>query len=111
MNAGHRVGLPWFTLVSFLRLSTQKGVRQHPLPVDEALEFVEGWLEWETVWTPEPTERHFAVMSGLLRALPRSAMVNDVHIAAIAIEHGLTLCSADAGLRMLPGLKLHNPLQ
>ena len=111
MNSGNRIGLPWFTLVSFLRLSSQKGVRQLPLSVAEASEYVEGWLEWDAVWTPEPTDQHFRVMSELLRAVPRSRMVNDAHLAALAIEHGLTLCSADAGFRMFPGLKFHNPLQ
>ena len=110
MNAGHRVGLPWLTLVSFVRLSTQKSVREKPMSMSVALEYVEDWLEWETVWTPHPTERHFAVLSDLLRAVPRSNMVNDAHLAALAIEHGLTLCSADNGFRMFPGLKLHNPL-
>ena len=111
MNSGQRVGLPSFTLVSFLRLSSQKRVRRNPLKVAEAMEFVEGWLEWDTVWTPQPTERHFSLISELLKAVSRSAMVNDAHIAALAIEHGLTLCSADAGFRMFPGLKFHNPLQ
>ena len=111
MNSGNRVGLAWFTIVSFLRLASQRGVRRSPMPVSVALEFVEGWLGWETVWTPHPTERHFTVLSDLLKAVPRSGMVNDAHLAALAIEHGLTLCSADAGLRMFPGLKVHNPLQ
>jgi toxin-antitoxin system PIN domain toxin len=111
MNAGHRVGLSWFTLVSFVRLSTQKGVRPHPLSMADALEYVEGWLEWESVWTPEPTARHFMVFSELMRIKPRSDLVNDAHLAALAIEHGLTLCSADVGFRMFPDLKLHNPLQ
>ena len=111
MNGGDRVGLPWFTLTSFLRLSSQKNVRPIPLTVPVALEYVEGWLGWETVWTPEPTNRHFEVMSQLLKAVPRNSMVNDAHVAAIAIEHGLTLCSADMGFRIFPGLKFHNPLQ
>jgi predicted nucleic acid-binding protein len=110
MNGGDRVGLPWLTLVSFLRQSSQKGVRPIPLPLSVAMEYVEGWLEWETVWTPEPTSRHFEVMSELLTAVPRGGMVNDAHLAALAIEHGLTLCSADRGFSMFPGLKFHNPL-
>jgi uncharacterized protein len=110
MNGEDRVALPWFTLISFVRLSSQKGVRPIPLPVSVAMDYVEGWLEWDAVWVPEPTDRHFHVLSQLLTALPRTTMVNDAHVAAIAIEHGLTLCSADMGFRMFPGLKFHNPL-
>ena len=111
MNSGQRVGLAWFTLVSFLRLASQKGVRRSPMPLSVAVEFVEGWLEWDTVWTPQPTDRHFAVLSDLLKAVPRSGMVNDAHLAALAIEHGLTLCTADHGFRSFPGLRFHNPLE
>ena len=111
MNSGTPIALPWFTLVSFLRLATQPGIRKTPMTMMEALEWVNEWLEWESVWIPEPTTRHAAVLGELLRAVPRTRMVNDAHVAAIAIEHGLTLCSADVGLQAFPGLKFHNPLQ
>jgi uncharacterized protein len=110
MNSGVRIGLPWFTLVSFLRLATQHSVRQKPMLMDQALEWVHEWIEWETVWIPEPTSRHAEVLGEMLRLVPRSRMVSDAHVATIAIEHGLTLCSADAGFKMFPGLKFHNPL-
>jgi toxin-antitoxin system PIN domain toxin len=111
MNSGEQVALPWFTLVSFLRLATQRGARKVPMTMDQALTWVHEWLEWETVWIPEPTARHHLVLSDVLRAVPRSAMVSDAHVAAIAIEHGLTMCSADVGFKVFPGLKFHNPLQ
>jgi uncharacterized protein len=111
MNSGESVALPWSTLVSFLRLSTRTPARNPAFSMEEALQFVGEWLEWETVWTPQPTSRHYTVMAELLRAVPRTAMVSDAHLAALAIEHGLTLCSADMGFRMFPGLKFHNPLQ
>ena len=111
MNGGNLVGLSWFTLLSFLRLSTQPGVRRVPFTVIEALEFVEGWLEWETVWIPEPAERHAFFLAQLLRTVPRSRLVNDAHLAAIAMEHNLTLCSADADFKLFPGLRFHNPLE
>lgn len=34
----------------------------------------------------------------------------DVHLAALAIEHGLTLCSADGGFARYPKLRWINPL-
>lgn len=111
MNSYQQIALPSFTLVSFVRLSSQKRVRRNPLRVAQAMEFVEGWLEWETVWIPQPTEKHFSLMSELLKAAPHGPMVNDAHLAALAIEHGLTLCSSDNGFRMFPGLRFYNPLQ
>lgn len=111
MNGGAQIGLPWFTLVSFLRLATQPGVREAPMTMDQALDWVDEWIEWPSVWIPEPTSRHQVVLRELLRAVPRSNMVSDAHIAALAIEHGLTLCSADVGFKMFPGLRYLNPLE
>jgi predicted nucleic acid-binding protein len=34
----------------------------------------------------------------------------DAHLAALAIEHGLTLCSADSDFAKFPGLRWQNPL-
>jgi predicted nucleic acid-binding protein len=60
---------------------------------------------------PQPTERHGEVLGGLL-AQPgvRGNLVPDAHLAALAIEHGLTLCSIDADFGRFAGLKWHNPL-
>ena len=79
--------------------------------MDEALAHVQDWLDWDMVWTPEPTDRHAQIMAGLLKPLARSNLVEDAHIATLAIEHGLTLCSADIDFRMFPGLRLLNPLE
>jgi len=38
------------------------------------------------------------------------AHVPDAHLAALAIEHGLILCSADADFARFPGLRWENPL-
>jgi len=111
MNSGQLVGIPWQTLCSFVRLSTDGVSRRPALSLNEALLFVEEWLEWETVWVPEPTKQHHVVYAGLLRQVERPRLVMDAHLAAIAIEHRLILCSADADFRMFAGLKLLNPLQ
>lgn len=34
----------------------------------------------------------------------------DAHLAALAIEHGLTLCSADSDFAKFSGLRWLNPL-
>ncbi len=109
MNSGETVALPWHTLLGFLRVSTSLA-KPNPLPVKVALDFVDDWLEWETVWIPEPTADHFALVGELLRATPRSKLVPDAHLAALAIGHGLTLCSTDVDFRLFKGLRLLNPL-
>jgi predicted nucleic acid-binding protein len=37
-------------------------------------------------------------------------LVSDAHLAALAIEHGLTLYSADGGFARFPRLRWSNPL-
>lgn len=111
MNSGERVALPWHSLLGFVRIATNATSQQHALAMTTALEFVQDWLEWETVWVPEPTANHFALVSEMLRAAPRWKLVSDAHLAALAIEHGLTLCSTDVDFRLFKGLRLLNPLE
>jgi hypothetical protein len=111
LNSGERVALPWHTLLGFVRISTNPRLRPNPLPMTAALEFVEDWLEWESVWVPQPTSNHFALVAEMLRAVPRHKLVSDAHLAALAISHGLTLCSNDVDFRLFKGLRLLNPLE
>ena len=62
-------------------------------------------------WIPLPTDRHDEVFGELL-ALPgiRADHVPDAHLAALAIEHGLTLCSASSGFARFSRLRWTNPL-
>lgn len=74
-------------------------------------EQVEEWLECGPAWIPQPTERHRHVLGTLLREhAPASRLVPDAHLAALAIEHGLTLCSTDADFARFPDLRFENPL-
>ena len=111
MNSGESIALPWPALLAFLRISTNPRSQRRAIPMDTALEYVQDWLEWETVWVPEPTANHFALVNELLRVAPRSKLVTDAHLAALAISHGLTLCSNDVDFRLFKGLRLLNPLE
>ena len=72
---------------------------------------VEEWLDCPPVWIPQPTERHREVLGSLLETQANKAnLVPDTHLAALAIEHGLTLCSLDGDFARFPGLRWQNPL-
>ena len=106
-----RVGLPWSSLLSFLRLITNPRIFEKPAAVSDAWACVEGWLDSPNVWIPLPTEGYRPVLAGLLKTLDRGAnLVPDAEVAALSIEHGLTLCTADRGFARFPGLKWVNPL-
>jgi hypothetical protein len=105
------VGLPWPSLVAFLRLVTNPRVFEHPEPMHDAWRQVAAWLDCPCSFTPEPTERHREVLGELLAGSGvRANLAHDAHLAALAIEHGLTLCSTDGDFARFPGLRWENPI-
>ena len=63
------------------------------------------------MWIPQPTEKHKSVLAPLLNRLGGGAnLIPDAHLAALAIEHGLILCSSDGDFARFSGLRWMNPL-
>jgi uncharacterized protein len=108
-----RVGLPWQSLVAFLRIVTEPRIYgTGTLTVQLAWGQIEAWLSNRSVWIPLPTDRHASILKEVLRSTSRGGnSVPDAHLAALAIEHGLTLCSADRGFTRFPALRWMNPLR
>lgn len=108
LNGDRRVGLAWESLTAFVRISTHPRAALHPLDPEAAWAHVSDWLEAAATWVPLPTDRHAEVLGGLIRRYRLAGnLVPDGHLAAIAIEHGLTICSADtdfARFREIPWL-------
>jgi predicted nucleic acid-binding protein len=59
---------------------------------------------------PEATPRHADIVGRLLERETRADLVPDAHLAALAIEHGLVLCSADRDFGRFEGLRWENPV-
>ena len=111
LNGDRRVGIPWQTLGAFLRISTHPRVTLNPLTSDEAMRYVRSWVEAEPVWIPPATERTALVLGGLMaRYHITGNLVPDAQLAAIAIEHGLELLSADMDFARFKELRWRNPL-
>lgn len=111
LNGTAKVGLPWSSLLAFVRLISNRRLFPTPMPVPEAWRIVEAWLSQENVWIPAPTAKHRAVLGELmLREVTRHELVPDAHLAALAIEHGLVLCSADQDFARFRQLQWRNPL-
>lgn len=111
LNGHERVGLPWASLIAFVRLSANRRVLERPLSIQAAWREAEAWLDVDRVWIPTPTDRHREVLGRTLAAAgTHHGLVMDAHLAALAIEHGLILCSADRDFARFPGLRWENPL-
>ena len=112
LSSNDPVGLPWMSLLGFLRIVTNPRVFERPEPMHLAWNQVANWLDCKVVWIPQPTERHREVLESLLNGPGILAnLVPDAHLAALAIEHGLTLCSADSDFALFQNLRWQNPLK
>lgn len=111
LNGDRLVGLPWISLLAFLRHSTNPRINPGAPAMNIAVEQVARWLSSNRAWIPEPGENHQQTLWRLL-TLPgmKARDVSDAHLAALAIDHGLILCSADHGFARFPGLRWKNPL-
>ncbi len=111
-SGAEAVGLPWQTILAFLRITTHQRIFERPLSMNKAQGIAASWLERPQVHPVEAGANFFSVLSGLLRSAQiKGALVSDAAIAALAIEHGATLCTTDRDFARFPGLKWANPLQ
>jgi toxin-antitoxin system PIN domain toxin len=110
--SGDSVAFAWTTLLAFVRITTSPKPFTIPLTSEEASAVVSGWLNHPAVSILQPTERHWPILSRLLAdGQARGPLVMDAHLAALAIEHGTTLCTTDRDFTRFKGLRLLNPLE
>lgn len=113
LSGSGRVGLPWPSLLAFARLVSNPRVFERPLTVADAWKQVERWLNAASAWIPLPSAQHSQILAEILAAgvVHRATLLPDAHLAALALEHGLVLCSADSDFARFPSLRWQNPLQ
>jgi toxin-antitoxin system PIN domain toxin len=110
LNGAQRVALPWQSLAAFLRISTNPRAWDHPLDPQTATDLVADWLGAGPVWTPEPGPGYAEILLGLLtRYQVQGGLVSDAQLAALAIEYGLTVYSADTDFARFTDLTWVNP--
>jgi uncharacterized protein len=108
-------------LISFaslgLRCGPSSGLQQNsrvferPLFVSEAVAAISSWLARPAAGILDPGERHWDILRGLVRdGQAAGPLVMDAVLAAIALEHGATVCTTDRNFSRFPRLKWVNPL-
>lgn len=111
LSGDTRVGLPWESLLAFLRIVTNPRIYERPQTVAHAWRQAQEWLDCECVWIPAPGPAHRSILTGLLANLGGGAkLIPDAHLAALAMEHGLTVCSTDGDFARFRGLRWLDPL-
>jgi toxin-antitoxin system PIN domain toxin len=111
LNGVTRVGLPWVSLLAFQRIVTHPRASTHPLTPGEAWGFIRDWLDSPQVWIPEPRQHHSRILERLITDGDlRGSLVPDAHLAALAIEHGVGVCSFDSDFARFPDLTWLGPV-
>ena len=110
LNGPVGVGLPWQVLNAFVRLASNPRVSPNPMSVERAWGVVDAWLTLDATFVPEPTHRHRRLLADLMPAVTRAELIPDAHLAALAIQYGLVLCSTDRDFERFPTLSWENPL-
>ncbi len=106
-----QVGLAWIVLLAFLRVTTHPRVVGNPLAPEAAVNYVDEWLARPCVVGVAPGERHWPILRQLISTSGTAAnLTSDAHLAALAIEHGYAVYSADHDFKRFAGLKHVNPL-
>lgn len=105
------VALPWVVILAFLRITTRTGILRNPLPPEEAFAYLDSWLRQPYVRAVGPGENHWPILRNLLQSSGTAGnLTSDAHLAALALEHGCTIVSADNDFRRFAGVKHTNPL-
>ena len=105
------VRFAWLTLWAFLRIATNARVFDRPLSTSEAADAISSWLAQSGAGILEPGERHWDILRDLVNdGQAAGPLVMDGVLAAIAIEHGATVCTTDRDFSRFPGLRWVNPL-
>jgi uncharacterized protein len=111
LNGSAPVGIPWVSLNAFLRITTNVRIFNPPASPQSAWNTVSYWLECPVVWTPEPKDHFTHIMEHIIgKTNPSGNLFPDVFLAALAMDHGLTLYSTDNDFARFSDLTWNNPL-
>jgi toxin-antitoxin system PIN domain toxin len=104
------VGMTWGVLLAFLRITTRRGILERPLPSDDAVAYVDSWLQQPAVELVVPGPNHWTILRTLIISSGTAGnLTSDAHLAAHALEGGWTLVSTDDDFRRFGGLNVLNP--
>ena len=110
LSGDSAVGFAWVVLLAFLRLSTNPRIFPQPLSIDEATTVLEEWLSAPPARIVTPTTRHLPIFAELLGATGTGGnLVNDAHLAALAVEHRAKIITYDTDFARFPRVAWGTP--
>jgi toxin-antitoxin system PIN domain toxin len=112
VSGAEGIGIAWIVVLAFLRITTRPGILQRPLEQEIAIGYIDEWLALQNVELVVPGDAHWRILSSLLRASGTLGnLTSDAHLAALALENGADIYSADYDFQRFKGIRHVNPLQ
>lgn len=110
LNGEVRIGLPWQSLSAFLRIATHPRIMGTPLSAPTAAVFVDDWLEAPAAWMPDVTPASWSILRDLMEKHDVTGnLVPDAQLAALAIQYGVPVVSADSDFARFTDVTWLNP--
>lgn len=110
LNGDTRVGLPWQSIAAFVRIATHPRIHASPLSADQAAGYVDDWLAAPSAWLPELSAGTWSITRRLLLDHGVTGnLVPDAQLAALAIQHGVPVVSADTDFARFREVTWLNP--
>jgi len=104
------VGFSWIAMLAFVRLVTKANLFPRPLTIDGAFGRLDAWTASPAAVVVEPTAGHSSRVRSLLAAAGAAGnLVNDAHLAALAIEHRGRVVSYDSDFARFDGVRWVTP--
>ena len=111
INSGRSFAVPAVAYSGFFRVVTNPRAFTPPSPFDDALIFAEQLHSLPHCLTVVPGPRHWDIFVRLCqRGNARGNLISDAYLAAMVMERGDELVTADRGFGRWPGLKWRHPL-
>ena len=110
-NKEHFVCVCETSILSFLRITTNKRIYETPLTVNDAKKFINDLLGHPGVRILRPLSGHYAELVGFMEKFDFTGnQVMDAHLAVLAKGRGAILVTRDEDFKEIPYLKKINPL-
>lgn len=111
LSGSDTVGLTWLSIGAFLRISTNLKLGRSQLPVVAATRLIDTWLARRVVRVLAPGDRHWTLFKEMLIVgQVQGPNTTDAQLAALTVEYGGVLHTADRDFARFPGLHWVNPL-
>jgi len=111
MDRREELGIPWLSALAFIRVASNKKIMIAAAHAQDCAKTIEDLMSHSHVAWVTGGPGHWGLFQNMLRSgQAKGDLVNDAHLAALAIEHDAFLCTNDRDFTRFPGLKIINPI-